>query len=199
MFGTDPARSPIAGFLLAGGLSSRMGTNKAFLLFQGESLIERSLRKLHQVCSPVAIAGGVPALAAFGSVIEDRTSGNGPLGGIVAALEQTTAEWNLFIAVDMPLLPVRVLQQLIGGFDQSSLVTLARAEGQVQPLCGIYARQALPVLRAELEKGNRRVRAAAEATGALTYWQAQNPAWFTNVNTPEEFAAAEKLAESTAG
>lgn len=167
-----------------------MGSNKALLSFHGELLVERGLRKLREVCSPVAIAGGAEQLALYARVIADRMPANGPLGGIVAALEQTTAEWNLFLAVDMPNVPVSALRDLLAA-SGGCLVTLAKADSYVQPLCGVYSRRALPVLRAELERGNRRVRAAVAATGSYDYWQAANPAWFANLNTPEEFAAAE--------
>ncbi len=183
--------TPVSGFLLAGGLSSRMGTNKSLLHFQGETLAERGLRKLHQVCAEVAIAGGVPALAPYGRIVPDLYPGQGPLGGIVSALEQTTTERNLFLAVDMPVLPVDALRALLTAAGDPALVTLSQAGGQLQPLCGVYSRRALPVLRAELLKGNRKVRAAVEATGSFRYWKAPEPAWFTNVNTPEEFAAIE--------
>ena len=188
--------TPVAGFLLAGGQSSRMGSDKALLTFQGELLVERALRTLRKVCEPVIIAGGVARLATYAPVIPDLNPGNGPLGGIVAALERTTSEWNLFLAVDMPLLPVAALRGLVASFDRSSLITLAQANGRVQPLCGVYSRQSLPVLRAEFAKGNLRVRAAVEATQSFSYWQAQDLEWFANVNTPEEFAAAEALANS---
>ena len=187
---------PITGYLLAGGQSSRMGTNKALLSFHGELLVERALRKLRRLCSTVAIAGGVPELSPYALVIPDEFPGQGPLGGIVSALEHSTTERNLFLAVDMPLLPVAALEALLSASGDPALVTLAQSAGRVQPLCGVYSRRALPVLRAELLKGNRRVRAAVEATGAIHYWQAPDPAWFTNVNTPDEFAAAEKLASS---
>lgn len=190
------ASSCAAGFVLAGGLSSRMGQNKALLSFQGQTLIGCAVGKLAQVCDRVAIAGGGPDLAPYGRVIPDQYMAQGPLGGIVAALEQTDAEWNLFLAVDMPLVPVAALRKLLSVSGEPCLVTLARADGFVQPLCGVYSRRALPVLRAELLKGNRRVRAAVEATGSFGYWQAAKLDWFANLNTPEEFATAELSASS---
>ena len=183
---------PASGFLLAGGRSSRMGTNKALLPFRGTKLlVQRGLQKLSRVCAEVAIAGGVPELAPYGRIIPDEFPGQGPLGGIVSALEQSRTEWNLFLAVDMPVLPVAALRTLLSGTSEGVLVILPQTGEQVQPLCGLYSRDALPTLRRELLLGNRRVRQAVEATGSFRYWPAPL-AWFANVNTPEEFAAAEK-------
>ena len=181
---------PVSGYLLAGGQSSRMGTNKALLRFRGKLLVEHGLEKLSQVCVEVAIAGGSAELAPYGRIIPDQFPGQGPLGGIVSALEHSTTEWNLFLAVDMPMLPVAALRSLLLGVNQDALVTLPQTGGQVQPLCGLYSRRSLPVLRDELLRGNCRVRAAVEATGSFRYWPAPLE-WFTNVNTPEEFTAAE--------
>ncbi len=176
-----------------------MGENKALLRLAGETLVERALGKLGQVCQVTAIAGGVPELARYGRLVVDRFEGEGPLGGIVSALEQSGYEWNLFLAVDMPAIPVAALRQLLAVSGAPRQVTLAVAAGRVQPLCGVYSRRALPVLRAELLKGNRRVRAAVEATGSYEYWEAADPAWFANLNTPQDFKDAERLVSTDQG
>ena len=104
---------PAAGFVLAGGRSTRMGQDKALLTLGGEPLVKRAVRKLSMVCAEVAIAGGAENLMQFGRVIPDESSGCGPLAGIVAALEQSSFEWNLFLAVDAPFVPVSVLKALL--------------------------------------------------------------------------------------
>ena len=141
-----------AGFLLAGGKSTRMRRDKALLEFEGEPLVSRGLGKLREVCAEVAIAGGVH-LGEFGRVISDETPGCGPLGGIVAALEQSSCEWNLFLAVDMPFVRVEVLRALLAAAGGTEPVVLAEAEGHVQPLCGVYSRWALPALRGRVRGG----------------------------------------------
>jgi molybdopterin-guanine dinucleotide biosynthesis protein A len=139
----------------------------------------------------LAIAGGSADLMRFGRVIPDVTPGQGPLGGIVTALEQSAYEWNLVLAVDMPFVPEAALRSLVAGAGGRQLVVLADAEGVVQPLCGVYSRRALPALRAELEAGRLKVKDAVAATGAVRYVQFANLAWFRNLNTPEEFRDAD--------
>lgn len=184
------AGAPVAGFVLAGGKSSRMGRDKTLLELDGETLVERALRKLRGVCAEVAIAGGGEGLERFGRVVPDLTPGQGPLGGIVAALEQSNYEWNLFVGVDMPFVPEAALRALLAAAGGAEMVVLAQADGYVQPLCGIYSRRALPVLRGELAAGRLKVKDAVAATGAISYLQVGEEAWFRNLNTPEEFRVA---------
>ncbi len=169
-----------------------MGRDKAFLTLDGETLASIALRKLRAVCPDVAIAGGASDLAMLARVIPDTHPGCGPLAGIVAALEQSEVDRNLFLAVDMPFVPVDVLATLLSAASSES-VLLAEAEGKLQPLCGVYSRRALPVLRAELEAGRYKVKDAVVATGVFGTLPFENPAWFRNVNTPDDFKEARGL------
>jgi molybdopterin-guanine dinucleotide biosynthesis protein A len=182
---------PVAGFVLAGGRSSRMGRDKTLLELNGETLVQLALRKLTAVCAEVAIAGGGVELDRIARVIPDSTPGCGPLGGIVAALEQSLHEWNLFLAVDMPFVPVEALRTLVAAAGGEEMVLLAQADGYVQPLCGIYSRRALPALREELNAGRLKVKDAVAATRAVSYVEFAEVGWFRNLNTPEDFRAAQ--------
>lgn len=167
-----------------------MGANKALLDLDGKSLAVRGVEKLQRECAEVAIAGGVDELAEIARMIPDMYPMCGPLGGIVSALEQSRLEWNLFLAVDMPFVPAHVLRALIGSAAEGGSVILAEAEGRIQPLCGIYSRAALLVLRQQLLAGRYKVKDAAIATGGLRLISFNTLGWFRNLNTPEEFAEA---------
>jgi len=183
-----------AGFVLAGGRSSRMGRDKALLILDGETLVQRALRSLAQVCDEVAIAGGAPHLSQFGPLISDSISDSGPLAGIVAALEQSAHEWNLFLAVDVPFIPRVAWQQILAAARQTTAVAvMARVHGEIQPLCSAYRRSAAPALRRQLESGNLKVTRATEAAGPIAYVDFENIAWFRNFNTPSEFEQAAAL------
>lgn len=177
-----------AGFVLAGGRSSRMGRDKALLKLNGQTLVERALGSLREVCSEVAIAGGAEELARFGRLIPDQKAGCGPLEGIVAALEQSSFEWNLFLAVDMPYVPSAVwLRLLERAEDAKAIGVMARSLGQVQPLCAVYARRASGRLREELQAGRWKITAAAAAAGDVECVDFEEEEWFRNLNTQEEF------------
>jgi molybdenum cofactor guanylyltransferase len=184
---------PAVGFLLAGGRSSRMGRDKSLLMLGGEPLVRIGVRKLNEVCAEVAIAGGTDELLQFGRVIADKNPGCGPLGGIVSALEQSSFEWNLFLPVDAPFVPVSSLHTLLfmtAGF--SGVCVMARVQERMQPLCAVYSRKALEVLRQELAGGRWKVMPAIEAAGPFKVVDFEDARWFANLNTPEEFVEAER-------
>lgn len=181
----------LTGYLLAGGRSSRMGTDKALLELDGETLIERGVRTLSAVCADVWILGGTLDLDRFGQVLPDRLPGAGPLGGIVTALEHTATEQNVILAVDMPFLTSDVLQTLRGAAARSgSPAVIAVSAGRPQPLCGVYAKRLLPVLRQELDAGRGKIMSALLAAGHLEEVHFADEKPFRNLNTPEELALA---------
>lgn len=103
----------VAGFVLAGGLSSRMGTDKALLELAGRPLIEHATTKLRRTCASVSILSSNPVLAGYAPLVADMHPGCGPIGGLEAALHYSSCAWNLFLAVDMPFLPAAFLRRWI--------------------------------------------------------------------------------------
>jgi molybdopterin-guanine dinucleotide biosynthesis protein A len=170
-----------------------MGRDKAFLELGGRTMVEIGLEKLRVVCGEVSLVGNSPELGRFGvPVVRDAMAGCGPLGGIVAGLEASASEWNLFLAVDVPFVPVQVLKMLLTRSEtEGAVCVLAETLGVSHPLTGIYAKAALPVLRRELEAGRLKVKSAIQAAGAVRTLQFEHDEWFRNLNTPEEFAEAE--------
>ena len=134
-----------SGFVLAGGRSRRMGTDKAFLEFRGRSLLARSLDLLRALTTEVRIVGPGEKFAAYGPVIEDVYPGRGPLAGIHAALTASTTELNLILAVDLPLVTEALLRFLIEQAAAcAATVTVPRIAGGYQPLCAVYRRAFAP-------------------------------------------------------
>jgi molybdopterin-guanine dinucleotide biosynthesis protein A len=204
-----------AGFVLAGGLSTRMGRDKAILQFAGRPLVARAADILRQAGLSASISGERDDLAEFAPIVADRVPGQGPLGGLYAALESTPARWAVFLPVDAPLLPPALIAYLLR-FAQSTgaAVTISSVGGFEHTFPAVLDRSVLPTLRAELESGRRKcfsaMKAAAAALGqTMSVIAVEAPAqagaivhpaglqpeqWFLNVNTPEEFATAESLA-----
>ena len=168
-----------------------MGRNKALLTLGGEPLVKIGLEKLKAVCEVVGIAGGTAELARFGRVIPDNRPDCGPLGGIVSALEQSLFEWNLFLPVDAPFVPVFCLNALLlGASGYPCVCVMATVCGAKQPLCAVYSRSALGVLEQELNEGRWKVAEAIESAGQVKFLDFEDSGWFANLNTLEEFAEA---------
>lgn len=211
----QPSHEPEAvGFVLAGGQSTRMGTDKAHVELNGEPLVAHGLRIFRDAGLPASIAGGQSALSAYAPVIEDRQTGLGPLSGICAALASTSARWAVFLPIDLPLLPASLIVCLLhhAGITQRPII-LSSVNGFPQTFPVILDRATLPTLQSELESGRggcfSGFQAAAESLGeAMTVLavetlvqcgQVSHPTslpatrWFLNVNTPEHLRQAEDL------
>jgi molybdopterin-guanine dinucleotide biosynthesis protein A len=122
-------------------------------------------------------------------VIADTRPGHGPLAAIEAALAATSAEANLILACDMPALGQSVLEEL---FECGGDIAVPRHEsGEIEPLCGVYRRGALPAIRDALNSGIRGVTEALHhlaSTGfEVRYVRVSDPAAFANLNTPEDW------------
>jgi molybdenum cofactor guanylyltransferase len=195
------ARTQISGFVLAGGRSSRLGRDKALLPWppnaaiegNSQTLLGHAIARLQRVCDTVSICANRDDLPTAEIVIADARPDSGPLGGIVAALEHSTTDWNLLLAVDLPFLPAEVLQALaarvsaqeepMGASGPASLpplfCVLPYVDGLPQPLCGLYHRALARGLRRALEAGKFKVMAAlqeaADASALGPHLHAKTP------------------------
>jgi molybdopterin-guanine dinucleotide biosynthesis protein A len=196
---TESARM---GFVLAGGKSSRMGADKAFLDFGGQTLLERALTSMGAVCDRTAIVGDPARFAKFESpkyaVVADIFPGCGPLGGIHAALVHSSAPLNLMLAVDMPFVSSELLAFLFAAAENSdATITVPRTIRGLQPLCAVYRRDFCTIAEQALRAGKYKIDAAfvdvivrviEESELAAAGFSEQT---FFNVNTPQDRGAAE--------
>src|SRR3979490_362027 len=124
----------VTAFILAGGKSTRMGKDKAFLEFKGRILLARALELVAGTAREVRIVGSPAKFAAFGKVIEDIYQDQGPLAGIHAALKSSSTELNLVLAVDLPFVKPDFLKYLISVARQTkALAVVPRAGEGLQP------------------------------------------------------------------
>ena len=194
----DGASTDVAAFVLVGGKSTRMGMDKAFVMFDEGTLLDRALGLARSVSSDVRIVGDRAKFAAFGPVVEDVFRGCGPLGGIHAALRASSAELNLMLAVDVPFVSRELLQYLIERARRApaASVTVARAGGGWQPLCAIYRRAFADAAEPALQKGRYKIDALFDSAHTQEIEEEElrssgfSAAMFRNLNTPEELAEA---------
>ncbi|MBD5538872.1 MAG: molybdenum cofactor guanylyltransferase [Desulfovibrio sp.] len=150
-----------AGAVLAGGRSTRMGTDKAEIEISGETLLARAWRLVTSLvrpawvcCSPIRPRPGYPCLV-------DAAEGEGPARGVAAALEaaqERGAGRVLVLACDLPRLTRKPLADLLDAPappDTLATVYAGAATGKAEMLVGVYAVAALPLLLAGLTRGER--------------------------------------------
>jgi len=198
------------GFLLTGGKSSRMGEDKAFLDFGGQTLLDRALTVMTPVCGKVAIVGDPARFAEsgstkydgakYGSVVADIFPGCGPLAGIHAALVHSPAELNLMLAVDMPFVSRELLAFLFAAAedeDNDAVVTVPRTNKGLQPLCAVYRRDFSIAAELALRGGKYKIDAAFSSVSVRVIEEDELAAAgfsdqsFFNLNTPQDRLAAE--------
>jgi molybdenum cofactor guanylyltransferase len=189
----------VAAFIMAGGRSSRMGADKAFLELAGKPLIARAVELAQEAVPDVKIVGDPRKFAAYGTVIEDVYCDRGPLGGIHAALTNSLAEWNLILAVDLPFIPARFLKYLLTRAESSNAtVTVPSLANRFQPLCAVYRKAFASIAERSLSEGKNKIDQLFREVILCAVSEEEliangfDASIFRNLNTPEEWQAAKR-------
>jgi molybdopterin-guanine dinucleotide biosynthesis protein A len=198
----DGSTRDLTAFILAGGKSTRMGRDKAFVEYDSCTLLARALDLARSLASAVWIVGSREKFAAFAPVVEDAFRDCGPLGGIHAALRASQTELNLMLAVDMPFVSLGFLQYLIGQARNTpeAAVVVPRGDGGWQPLCAVYRREFAGVAEKALRAGQNRIDRLFDKPLTRVIEQEElegagfSPVIFRNLNTPEELEAQKRRA-----
>jgi molybdopterin-guanine dinucleotide biosynthesis protein A len=198
----------VAGFILAGGVSSRMGRDKGLLDFGGVPLVLHTARLLEPLVSQVTVVGSPGKYAKLGlREIADGAQaqcgldrpGSGPLAGIATALAATRSSWNLIVACDLPYLTSNWLEWLLSRALRSrGEAVVPRTERGIEPLAAVYSRECGRPIAAALARGVRKVSDAIEELRAdFVYpreWRGIDPSGLVlrNMNAPEDYEEALK-------
>ena len=200
-----PGHRAISAAILAGGRSTRMGTNKALLLFRGLRIIEGLLSTIRPLFPEIMIIANDPdAYADLGvPIFPDRLPEKGSLGGIYTAVFQSTFLHTFCVACDMPMANPAVIAYLrdrSAGYD----VVVPRTAQGYQPLHAVYGKGCLPhmeaMIRADRLKIDRLFPAVRVRTVEEDEIRPLDPSLFCflNVNTREELEAAMRLTQEVA-
>jgi molybdenum cofactor guanylyltransferase len=191
----------VTAFILAGGKSARMGTDKAFVQLHGTMLIDLAMKRLKPLDCDIFIVGPREKFNAFGRVIEDRYAESGPLAGIHRALERSDSEWCVVTAVDTPLLPTSFYERLLLVAREKNVeaVVPRTAEG-FQPLCAVYRKSLLKTVEDALKAGERKIDRVVMSRPHVIFEcekEGFGAELFLNVNTTEDLALANKRLEDS--
>lgn len=201
----------VTAIVLCGGRSSRMGRDKASIEFAGATLLQRTVSAAAAVASEVVLVRApgqtLPPVEASCPVVtvEDTVAGEGPLYGMATGLAAAHGARCLLLGVDMPYLQPSLLRLLVEALrtGDGARWVVPIAEKRPQPLCSAMALDALSVLRAHLEAGDRAPMAVAADLGLLRLgeelWRTADPGGlsFVDVDTPEALEAARALSYKT--
>lgn len=183
---------PVTAAILCGGKSSRMGRPKAFLPFDGKTMIERRYEMMQELFAEVVLVANDPESFSHitDDVVKDIIPNRGPLVGILSALLVSDYDHTFVIACDMPLVDNKLIREMAQQRHNSDVLVLSHDEG-VEPLLGIYSKRCIEPLEESIFAGT--LKAVDFLTGInaklFPYQDAspQLPAYF-NVNTPQDYS-----------
>ena len=128
----------IEAFVLAGGKSSRMGTDKGLVHLNGKPMVSYVLRALQETKLPVKIIANNPEYEKFElSVCIDVVKEKGPMGGLLTALSNTDADVVLLISCDMPFVNAEAINLLLKAVDEEQ-ITAALVKDRINPMFAAY-------------------------------------------------------------
>jgi len=194
----------VTGVVLAGGKSSRFGSNKAVAPWRGQTLTGSAVRRLCDIFPRVLVVGKNPELVAglndCARFVSDDSEQSHPLVGIVAALRDSETDRIFVTACDMPLVDPALIRAVC---DASSgyAVTTALWDGHPQPLFGVYSKECLGVMRLLL-KEKRPVRELFNIVRTRFLSQEEiadiDPAGrsFLDIDTPEDYLKVQRSAHA---
>jgi len=184
----------IAGLVLAGGRSTRFGSEKAIAPLGDRTLLEWAIEALRPHCGPLAVSArprsGAAALAArLGlPVIEDALQApDGPLSGIAAGLRWASSQESEHLAIlpcDMPRAPSDLIPRLAAARGEAFAAFAVAPDGP-HPLCALWSIDLLASLEAALANGHPAVQAFLADIGAVEV-MFEDEAAFANLNRPAE-------------
>jgi molybdopterin-guanine dinucleotide biosynthesis protein A len=189
--------------ILAGGQSSRMGTNKALVRVGGKPIVERIVERVRPLSDDLILVTNRPeayawiGLPTFGDLVPNK----GPLGGLYSALSAAQGPHTLVVSCDQPFLNVDLLRYLIELREGFDVVVPLAPDGYPQSMHAVYGKACLDPIRAKLDADRLKVigffgevtvrEVPAEEIAAID----PDRLSFVNINTPEDLAEAERLAE----
>lgn len=174
--------------ILAGGRSSRMGQNKADLIYRGKSFLDVQIDKGISLGMEDIIISGYNGRDCRFPVIPDRFLGKGPLAGLEACFRKAKGKFCLVLSVDVPLVPVSELEKLIDAYRQSDQrAVIVKAGEREQPLIGVYDVTLADQMMEEFLERKGSVFAFLRGAGYEVYQSDLDPELFVNINDPESY------------
>ena len=190
------------GVILAGGLNSRMqGRNKAFLEFDGQTIMQRQLALLRKLFPQVLVVGRNPEIyKEFGCrVVRDIYDCRSSMTGLHAGLHYMETPYAFVTACDSPFVTEDMIRLLVEQTEPQNDWVLPAYDGHYEPLCSVYGKRCEPHLARLLEAGKVSI---LELFGLVDLKYIEEPELrradpefysFINVNTPEQLTNAQKV------
>jgi len=189
--------------ILAGGKNTRMKQEKAFLMIEDQRLIDKMVEEGKKYFKEIIVVTNEIEKYRYldAIVISDLIPRQGPLAGIHAGLTKSSFKYSFVIACDMPFASMKLGAMLVKNLENEDVV-VPEISGGFQPLQAIYGKSCLPVIEQHLKQGRRKTTEIFDELNVKVVTEEQLKKWgcnsmiFINVNTPQEFNDAIRMAKS---
>ena len=192
----------LTAIILAGGKSSRIGSdkNKAILKLNKKCLIDIVISKLkHIVGDNIIIVGPPEKYPSYKQVVPDLFNQRGLLVGLYSGLKASASQYNLVVGCDMPFLKLELLQYMRDKIDSNDIIIPRYAKSYIEPLCAIYSKDCLEIMKRNIEAGILSIRRVFPYLKVKYIEEKEikrvDPELnsFFNINYKEDFVRAEEL------
>lgn len=171
-----------------------MGTDKALIKMNGETLLEKAVKLCRPVCSQILISSNLPAhdIAGFSRIADEFTS-CGPMSGIFSCLKQAENQWSFVISVDSAFVTTEFISFLFTQTENADAVVPAHDKGK-EPLIALYSKTALPFFKNQLESGEFKMHFLLGKINTrfvdVSEWRKNQLRLFHNINSPDDLISA---------
>lgn len=182
-------RSNVTGIILAGGKSSRMGTDKGFVIWDGKPFIQHIIEALKLFVSEILIVSDYTQYDTLGyRRIKDVLPNEGPLSGLYSGLKQSKTEINLVLSCDVPFITEKLLSKLINTYEFENEAYVCVVDEKLMPLVALYQKRCKKVCLELLNKEERRMMTLLKSLNNVQYLKLdkEEAKEVRNINTPKD-------------
>jgi len=175
----------LAGLIIAGGKSRRMGRDKAQIIFDNQSFLDNVISLVENFTSDIVISSNQNPVTNY-PVIVDIYKNIGPIGGLYAGLQAVRNDYVLVLPVDMPLLNKNVLKYLFEHINPDKKINVFHLNNRPQMLTGIYHKDVLPVIKEQITQKDYKLQHLLQKVSFNLIDASAFENDFVNVNSPDE-------------
>ena len=181
-------KTNITGIVLAGGKSSRMGSDKGLLKINDKTFVEHVIDAVKPLVDKIIIVSNNKDYDQFGyRRVEDSIKDSGPLAGLYSGLKHSRAEYNLVLSCDIPMITTEILKKLVDADFENYEVVQIESNTKTMPLIAMYKKQCMRKCLELLQQGERRLRVAVNQLKTKTILiDTEFDQFVKNVNTKED-------------
>lgn len=183
----------ITGVILAGGQSSRMGTDKGLMLLNEKPMISYLIKLLKPIVEEIIIVANSVKYEAFGlRVFPDKMMMKGPVGGIYSGLFHSNTEKVFIVSCDTPFITQELVQLIIDA-DNGNDVVISKHNDKLEPLIGLYSKNGMDVFKNCIDQDKLKLIKVLDRldTKIIDLDKSEvDSSVFYNINTPIEFKNA---------